>query len=150
MYPGGSPPVLTLRLRTSFSTESEIHSSGGLGSVRRLRSLRRISFSFFVIRSSWSKCCFQEGTTTSIRNLFGCLRSSYKCHRYAPFRKKIIRASRINSTHSFRCVGSILNSAVIDTGPSLGAGNRLVSRLWAKIETGADSKLRLLVKSIEI
>src|SRR5580693_3190236 len=52
--------------------------------------------------------------------------------------------------HSFRRVGSTWNSAVIDTGPSLGAGNRLGSRLWAKIETGADSKLRLLVKSIEI
>ena len=55
-----SPPALTLLLRTSFSTESEIHSSGGFGSVRRLRSLRRISFSFFVIRSSWNKCCIQE------------------------------------------------------------------------------------------
>ena len=34
--------------------------------------------------------------------------------------------------------------------PSCGAGDRLGSRLWAKIETGTDSKLRLLVKSIEI
>src|ERR1700757_1982224 len=145
-----SPPVLTLLLRTSFFTESEIHSSGGFGSVRRLRSLRRISFSVFVIRSRWSKCCFQEGTTTSIRNLFDWFRSSYKCHLYAPFRKKIRRASCINSTHSFRRVGSTWNSAVIDTGPSCGAGNRLGSRLWAKIVLGADSKLRLLVKSIEI
>ena len=53
--------------------------------------------------------------------LFGCFRSSYKCHLLAPFRKKIIRASRINSMHSFRRVGSTLNSAVIDTGPSCGA-----------------------------
>ncbi len=80
MYSGGSPPVLTLLLRTSFSTESEIHSSGGFGSDRRLRSLAITSFSFFVIRSRWSKCCFQEGTTISIRNLFGCFKSSYKCH----------------------------------------------------------------------
>src|SRR4029077_11022960 len=136
MYPGGSPPVLTLLLSTSFSTESEIHSSGGFGSVRRLRSLRRTSFSVFVIRSRWSKCCFHEGTTISIRNLFGWFRSSYKCHLLVPFRKKIIRASRINSTHSFRRVGSTWNSAVIDTGPSCGAGDRLGSRLCEKIIVG--------------
>ena len=126
---GGSPPVLTLLLRTSFSTERETHSSGGFGSVRRLRSFRRTSFSFFVICSRWSRCCFQEGTTISIRNLFGCFKSSYKCHLYAPFCKKISRASHINSMHSFRRVGSTLNSAAIDTGPSLGAGCRLGSRL---------------------
>src|SRR5262249_5698449 len=125
----GDPVALTVLLRTSFSTEREIHSSGGFGSVLIPRSLRRTSFSFFVIRSLWSKCCFQEATTTSIRNLFGCFRSSYKCHLYAPFRKKISRASRINSMHSCRRVGSTLNSAVIDTGPSLGAGNRPGSRL---------------------
>src|SRR5271165_3366310 len=96
MQPDGSPPVLTLLLRTSFSTEREIHSSGGFGSVRRLRSLRRISFSVFVTRSRRSKCCFQEGTTISIRNLFGWFRSSYKCHLLAPLRKKISRASRIH------------------------------------------------------
>src|SRR6266478_9113457 len=142
-------PVLTLLLRTSFSKEREIHSSGGFGSVRRLRSFRRTSFSFFVIRSRWSKCCFQEGTTISIRNLFSWFRSSYKCHLYAPFRKKISRASRINSTHSLRRVGSIWNCAVIDTGPSCGAGGRVGSRPWEKIVTGADSKVRLLVKSID-
>ena len=95
-------PILTLLLRTSFSKEREIHSSGGFGSVRRLRSFRRTSCSSFVIRSRWSKCCFQEVTTTSIRILFGW----FKCHLYAPFRKKISRASRINSMHSFRRVGS--------------------------------------------
>src|SRR5258708_25288254 len=140
---------LTLFLRTSLSTEREIHSSGGFGSMRMLRSLSITSFSFLVSRSRCSTCSFQEGTTTSIWNLFGWFRSSYKCHLYAPFRKKISRASRINSTHSFRRVGSIWNCAVIDTGPSCGAGGRVGSRPWEKIVTGADSKVRLLVKSID-
>jgi len=118
--------------------------------MRRPRSLSISSFSFLVSRSRCSTCSFQEGTTTSIRNLFGWFRSSYKCHLFAPFRKKISRALRINSTHSVRRVGSTLNSAVIDTGPSCGAGSRVGSSPWEKIVAGADSKLRLLVKSIEI
>ena len=50
--------------------------------MRMSRSLSITSLSFFVIRSRCSRCCFQNGTTTSIRNLFGWFRSSYKCHRY--------------------------------------------------------------------
>jgi hypothetical protein len=46
--------------------------------------------------------------------------------------------------HSFRRVGSTLNSAVIDTGPSCGAGNRPGSRLWPKsIATGAEHPIDL-------
>src|SRR5260221_11950178 len=146
---GVRPLDLTVFLRTSLTTERDIHSSGGFGSMRRLRSLSITSFSFLVSRSRCSTCSFQEGTTTSIRNLFGWFRSPYKCHLYAPFRKKISRASPINSTHSLRGVGSIWNCAVIDTGPSCGAGGRVGSKRWEKIVTGADSKVRLLVKSID-
>src|SRR5260221_10288004 len=145
---GVRPLDLTLFLRTSLSTERDIHSSGGFGSMRRLRSLSITSFSFLVSRSRCSTCSFQEGTTTSIRNLFGWFRSSYKCHLYAPFRKKISRASRINSTHSFRRVGSIWNCAVIDTGPSCGAGGRVGASPREKIVNRARSKVRLLGKAI--
>jgi len=100
-------PLSNPLVENSFSTEREIHSSGGFGSVQTAK-LQKNILSLFVIRSRWSKCCFQEGTTISIRNLFGCFKSSYKCHLSAPFRKKIRRASRINSTHSFRRVGSNL------------------------------------------
>jgi len=40
--------------------------------MRMPRSLSIISLSFFVIRSRCSRYCFQDSTTTSIRNLFGC------------------------------------------------------------------------------
>src|SRR5258707_10005927 len=113
-----------LFLRTSLSTEREIHSSGGFGSMRKPRSLSITSVSFLVNRSRWSKCSFQEGATTSIRNLFGWFRSSYKCHLYAPFRKKISRASRINLMHSIRRAASTWNSALTVTRPSLGPDNR--------------------------
>src|SRR5271165_5552001 len=94
----------TFFLRTSLSTERKIHSSAGFGSTRKPRSLSMTSFSFFVNRSLCNRCCFQEGTTTSMWNLLGWRRSSYSCHRYAPFSQKDL-TSFAHQAHAFASAG---------------------------------------------